>query len=183
MLRVRVSNGLPNFQSVIAGAKTHHLENFFISLECYWNLDSKMGLHRPFGHLKHKLWPKERPGVKLAVWLPTTKTQESTQFPSMQVACDIPLESSWQGQKLCFRSHCDQRFACEVMHPQSRESPNGRISMERHKVYYKGGRWWLPPQVRAVVNLVCLSCVWFVLAPKVLQLCINHFVLVLCKSV
>ncbi len=25
---------------------------------------SKMGLHDPFRHLKHKLWPKERPGVK-----------------------------------------------------------------------------------------------------------------------
>jgi hypothetical protein len=28
---------------------------------------SKMGLHDPFGHLKHKLWPKERLGVKLAI--------------------------------------------------------------------------------------------------------------------
>jgi hypothetical protein len=27
----------------------------------------KMGLHDPFGHLKHKLWPKERPGVKLII--------------------------------------------------------------------------------------------------------------------
>jgi hypothetical protein len=27
----------------------------------------KMGSHDPFGHLKHKLWSKERPGVKLAV--------------------------------------------------------------------------------------------------------------------
>jgi hypothetical protein len=25
-----------------------------------------MGLHHPFEHLKHKLWPKEGPGVKLA---------------------------------------------------------------------------------------------------------------------
>jgi hypothetical protein len=27
----------------------------------------------PFGYLKHRLWPKERPGVKLAIWLSTTK--------------------------------------------------------------------------------------------------------------
>jgi len=26
---------------------------------------SKMGLHDPFGHLKHKLWPKEGPGDAL----------------------------------------------------------------------------------------------------------------------
>jgi hypothetical protein len=28
---------------------------------------SKIGLHDPFGHLKHKLWPKERSRVKLVV--------------------------------------------------------------------------------------------------------------------
>jgi hypothetical protein len=28
---------------------------------------SKMGLHDLFGHSKHKLWPKEGPGVKLAI--------------------------------------------------------------------------------------------------------------------
>jgi len=30
---------------------------------------SKMGSHFSFGHLKHKLWPKEGPGVKLPVKL------------------------------------------------------------------------------------------------------------------
>jgi len=28
---------------------------------------SKMGSHDPFGHLKHKLWLKERTGVKLTI--------------------------------------------------------------------------------------------------------------------
>jgi hypothetical protein len=41
---------------------------------------SKMGWHYSFGHLKHKLWPKEGPGVKLAIWLSTTKSLESTWF-------------------------------------------------------------------------------------------------------
>jgi hypothetical protein len=36
-----------------------------------------MGLHDPFGHLKHKLWPKEGLGIKLLIWLPTTKSWES----------------------------------------------------------------------------------------------------------
>jgi hypothetical protein len=27
----------------------------------------KMGSHDPFGYLKHKLWPKEGPGVKLPI--------------------------------------------------------------------------------------------------------------------
>jgi hypothetical protein len=54
--------------------------------------------------------------------------------------------------------------------------------VERHKVYYKGKGDGFP-QVWAVMSLVCLSCPWFILAPKVLQLCTNHFVLVLCKFV
>jgi hypothetical protein len=42
------------------------------------------------------------------------------------------------------------------------------------KVYYKGeggGPWWV----------VCPCCPWLVLTPKMLQLCTNHFVFVLCK--
>jgi hypothetical protein len=53
-------------------------------------------------------------------------------------------------------------------------------SMERCKIYYKGEGGGFP-QVWAMVSLVNLSCQWFFLAPKVLQLCINHLVLVLCK--
>ncbi len=53
--------------------------------------------------------------------------------------------------------------------------------VERHIVYYKGEGAGFP-QVRAVVNLMNLSCPWLVLAPKMLQLCTNHLVLVLCRS-
>jgi hypothetical protein len=53
--------------------------------------------------------------------------------------------------------------------------------VERCRVYYneEGGGF---PHVQAVVSLVCSSCPWFVLTPKVLQLCTNHLVLVLCRS-
>jgi hypothetical protein len=54
--------------------------------------------------------------------------------------------------------------------------------VERHKIYYKGEGGGFP-QVHAMMSLVNPSCPWFVLAPKVLQLCINHLVLVLCRSV
>jgi len=54
--------------------------------------------------------------------------------------------------------------------------------MERCRVYYKGEGGGFP-QVWAVVSLVCPYCPWLVLIPKVLQLCTNHFVLVLCRSV
>jgi hypothetical protein len=136
----------------------------------------------------------------LAIWLPTTKSRESTWFPCLQATCDIPLENSWRGLQLFLGPRQNQRFAQKVMHPQSRKSPNcwnfetptfgtpetkshlNVAPMERHRVYYKGEGGGFP-QVRAVVNLVCPSCSWLVLTSKVLQLCTNHFVLVLCKSV
>jgi hypothetical protein len=160
---------------------------------------SKMGSHDPFGHLKHKFWPKEGSGVKLTIWLLTTKSQKLTRFPCMKLVCDISLESSRQGLQLCFKPHFIWRSTHKVMGPQSCESPTLAISrfplgslgtkshldvglVERHKIYNKeeGGGF---PQVRAMVGLVSLSCLWLVLAPKVLKLCTNHLVLVLCRSV
>ncbi len=131
---------------------------------------SKMRSHFPFGHLKQKLWPKERPGVKLAIWLPTIKSWESTQFPCVQATCGIPLESSWQGLQLCSRPHCNQRSARQVMCLRSRENPScGNFEtsiwefrtkshldvapMESYRVYYKGEGGGFP-QVRAMVSLV-----------------------------
>jgi hypothetical protein len=132
-----------------------------------------MGLHHPFGHLKHKLWPKERLGVKLAIWLLTTKNQESPQFPCMQVACDIPLESSQRGLKLCSRTHFNWSLYTNLWGPKVvrvltlaiSRLPNGSPEIkshldvglvERHKVYYKG-EGGVFPQVRAVVSLVSLN--------------------------
>jgi hypothetical protein len=129
----------------------------------------KMGLHDPFGHFKHKLWPKEGPGVKLAIWLPTTKSQESPRFLHIQVTCNISLKVFQRGLQLCFRSHLNQRSARKIMGPQSHRSPScenfgslttkwhlGVGPMARHIVYYKGegGGFF---QVQAVVNLMSPS--------------------------
>jgi len=143
---------------------------------------SEMGLHHLFGHLKHKLWPKEGPGVRLTIWFPTIKSQESPQFPCVQVACDIPLKSFQWGLQLFFRPHLNQRSTHKVMGPQSCESPNfGNFEtlqtkchlnvgfVERHRVYYKGEGDGFP-QVWAMVYP------WLVLAPKVFQLCANQLV-------
>jgi hypothetical protein len=134
----------------------------------------KMGSHHPFRHLKHKLWSKERSKVKLLVWLPTTKSQESTRFPCVQATCNIPLESSWRGLQLFFRPHYNWRSSHEVMGaPKSRESQvwefrdfhlgvpgqKGHLDvapMERCREYYKGEGGGFP-QVRAVVSLVSPS--------------------------
>jgi len=127
------------------------------------------------------------------------KSQESTQFTCLQMACNIPLESSWRGLQLFFRPHLDPRSARKVMGLKSCGSPNLGDSglsfgspetkshldvgpMERCRVYYKGEGGGFP-QVRAVVSLVCSCCSWFVLAPKVLQLRTNHLAWVLCRFV
>jgi hypothetical protein len=131
---------------------------------------SKIGSYDPSGHLRYKLWSKERPEVELAIWLPTNKSQESTRFPHIQAACHILLEIFRRKIQLCFRPHCNQRSTLEVMHPQSRQSPrcgNSRtglgslgtkchldvVPMESCKEYYKGEGGDFP-QVQAVVNLV-----------------------------
>jgi hypothetical protein len=60
--------------------------------------------------------------------------------------------------------------------------PFGCGPVGNHKIYYKGEGGGFP-QVRAVVSLVCLSCPWLVLTPKVFKLCTDHLVLVLCRLV
>ncbi len=100
--------------------------------------------------------------VKLAVWLPTMKSQESTRLSCVQVACNTPLESYWQELHLCFRPHPNWRSKQEVIAPQSRGSPNPgsfgtsiwesrdkksfgcNLRGEVQNILY-GGRWWLPP--------------------------------------
>jgi hypothetical protein len=41
-----------------------------------------MASHWSFGHLQPKLWAKEGPGVKLAIWFPTTKKSGIDLFPT-----------------------------------------------------------------------------------------------------
>jgi hypothetical protein len=65
----------------------------------------------------------ERPTVKLTIWLPIIKSREQIQFPCVQVACNIPLESSRRELQLCFRPHRNRRSARDVMCPQSCRSP------------------------------------------------------------
>jgi hypothetical protein len=132
-----------------------------------------MGSHDPFGHLKHKLWTKERPRVKLVVWLPTIKNWQSPRFPWVQVACNTSLESSWWGLHLWFRPHFNWRSTHKVMGPQNHRSlnfrnfeipiweswdkmPFGCGFVEGHKVYYKGEGVGFPP-VRAVMSYVSPS--------------------------
>jgi len=149
---------------------------------------SKMGSHDPFGHLKHKLWPKKRSGIELAIWLLTTKSQESTRFPCVQVACRCCTTYRWKDfdegynfalNLISIRGLHEKLWApkvAEVLVMGISRLSNGSIGtkchldvglVKRHKVYYKGEGGGFP-QVRVVVSFVNLNCLWLVLTPKVL---------------
>jgi hypothetical protein len=159
---------------------------------------SKVGSHDPFEHLKHKLWPKERLEVKLAVWLLNTNSRESTRFPCVQVMCNMPLKSSQRRLQLWFRPRPDQ-IAQEVITLQSREEfqlwqfRDSHLGVPGQKVIWmwaswrvteytirgkvvaspKFGPWWV---------LWIWGRTWLILAPKVLQQGINQLVVWFCAS-
>jgi hypothetical protein len=55
------------FKGQLQGSKLIGLKNPLYHLKSLETYMPQMGSHYPFGYLKHKLWPKEVPGVKLAV--------------------------------------------------------------------------------------------------------------------
>ncbi len=97
--------------------------------ECL-ELDSKAQntSHWPFGHLSPKLWAKEGPGVKLPVWLPTTKSLESTSSRPPNKECDTSLERSRRGLQVWFRPRRDRTWQSGVMSSQSPGTPPGTVS-------------------------------------------------------
>jgi hypothetical protein len=79
-----LGDGVPvdsrNFREQLQGSNLNFLWRSLYNWKALETSMSKMGSHYSTGHLKHKLWPKEGPGVQLPVWLPTTKSRESTRF-------------------------------------------------------------------------------------------------------
>ncbi len=154
------SFGTWEFQSLISGVKTPRLEAFFISLERYRSLDVENGLARAIWTSKTQVMPKEGLGVKLTIWLPTTKNLESTWPRCVQVKCDTPLESSQGKLQVCFRPHPNRRSEQRVTNSQRPKNPNQdnfgtpweswdkkpfgcRCRGKTQRILY-GGRWWLP---------------------------------------
>jgi len=142
----------------------------------------KMASHGPFGHLEPKLWAKEGPGVKPAVWLPTTKSQESTSSQRHLKECNMALESSRRELQLWFRPRPDPSSGWGAMSIQSPGTPTRDSSGtptwesrekepfgcslrgETQRILY-GGRWWLPPSSGHGES--CGSkCPWLIPTPK-----------------
>jgi hypothetical protein len=148
---------------------------------------SKMASHQPFGHLQPKLWAKEGSGVKLAIWLLTTKSRESTSSRRLQLECDRALEISRGELQLWFRPHSNRRLEPGVVSLQSPRSPTRdsfgtppwesreNVSFgwnsrgELQKILY-GGRWWFPPSLGRGESSVS-KCSWLVLIPRGVPKC------------
>jgi hypothetical protein len=125
---------------------------------------SKMASHEQFRHLQHKLSTKEGSGVKLAIWLHTTKSWESTRPRCVQGECNTLLESSQKELQVFFRPHPNRRSEQKVMTSQNlgnlnrdnfrtallesqNKEPFGRGYGEVTQRILYGGRWWLPPNL------------------------------------
>jgi hypothetical protein len=143
-----------------------------------------MASHEPFGNLQHNLWSKGGPGVKLAVWFPTTKSRESTWSPCVQVECDTPLEGCWKQLQLCFRPHPNWSLSWELWTPKVPKVQTGTISrlllgspwtkshldvsfMGERREYYMGEGGGFP-QLQAMVSQVSACCPWFVPTPRLI---------------
>jgi hypothetical protein len=160
----------------------------------------KMGSHCSFEHLKHKLWPKEGAGSRI---VNLTPDQKKSRILLIYLAADnvqhtvekLSMRATTLLQTKLRSEVCSRSYGA----PKSRESrlagfreshagvPGEKSHLdvgpvERCIVYYMGEGGGFP-RVRAVVSLVCPCCPWLVLTPKVLQLCTNHFVWVMCRPV
>ncbi len=161
---------------------------------------SKLSSHCSFGHLKHKLWPKEGPRVKLSILLATRKKLGIN--PIYLVANDMrhiveklstratTLLLTASRSEVCSQSYGApklQEFQLARFQDSHSKVPGEKSHLdvdlvERCRIYYKGEGGGFP-QVRVMVSLVCPCCPWLVLTPKVLQLCSNHLVWVVCRPV
>jgi len=144
-----------------------------------------MASYWPFGHLSPKLCAKEGPGVKLPVWLPTAKSQESTSSRPPNGECDTSLKISQQGYKfgldlVTIRPGSRELWALKVprLHLgqfrdnfgtptwESREKKPFGCSLRgaSQRILY-GGRWWLSPSPGRGVSYGP-KCPWLVPTPK-----------------
>jgi len=153
---------------------------------------SKMGLHDPFRHLKHKLWPKEGWKPNLQFDSRSLKVKNHLNF----LSCRWHATYRWKALDESYNFGLDLisigGLHAKLWVPKVVEDPIVRITgfplgspktkchldvglwkgieyTIRGKVVAspKSGPWWV---------LWIQVCPWFLLAPKVLQLCTNHLV-------
>jgi hypothetical protein len=141
-----------------------------------------MASHWSFGHLQPKLWAKEGPGVKLAIWLPTTKKSGIDLFPTSYLSVQHGVgKISTRATTLVQTSSQSDSAVGSYGRPKFRESSRDNFGTpfresrefvpfgcslhgELQRILY-GGRWWLPPSPGRGESCVS-KCPWLVPTPK-----------------
>jgi hypothetical protein len=128
-------------------------------------------------------------GIKLTIWLPTIKSQESPRFPCVHVFCNILLKALDEGYNFVSYLISIEGLHAKLWAPKVAGIPVVEIlglplgsfktkwhlgagPVARHRVYYKGEGGGFP-QVWAVMSLVSLCLPMACACTKMLQLCIN----------
>jgi hypothetical protein len=131
---------------------------------------SKMGSHESFGHLQHELWQKERPKVKLAVWLPTIKVNNQPD-PS---ACRWSETHHWKAFNESYKFASDlipirglskELWMRKVAGIQTETISGLLLGSPGTKSHSNVGAAERRPRVRAVVSP---CCPWLVPTPRVI---------------
>ncbi len=144
-----------------------------------------MPSHWQFGHLQPKLWAKEGPGVKLAVWLPTTKSRESMPSRHPIWVCDMGCKDLDEGYNfdldlVAIQVRSRELWRCKVLGVppgqfrdnfgtpfwESREFvPLGcRCGGASQSILYGG--WWWHPSSPGRGESCGPKCPWLVPTPK-----------------
>jgi hypothetical protein len=193
MLGIRVPNGLPNFQSVIVRVKTHLLGKKFniigkiLKRRCLkWARIAHLDIwNTSYGHKKGRksncqfdsqpLKIKNWPDFLACKWRVTYRWKILNK--GYNFALDL-IAIEGLHRKLCTPIVAGISTVGISRLPLGSPEIKSHLDVapvKRRKVYYKGEGDGFP-QIRAVVSLVCSSCPWLILAPKVLKLCTNQLV-------
>jgi len=170
--------GLPKTQKTIWRVKSPCIGAFFISMERSWSLDAQNGLAWAIWTSAAQVMGKRRAGSQttsplLVVWLPTTKSQESTFSRCHLKECNTALESSQWELQLWFKPRPDSSLGRRIMSVQSPGTPTRTVSRlqlgsprkkshsdvasaVRRREYYMGEGGGFP-SIRAVVSFMCQS--------------------------
>jgi hypothetical protein len=196
-LGIRVQVDFQIFRKRLQGSKLNGLRSSLYHWKDLGTYMSKMGSHDPFRYLKHKLWPKEKPKVKLLIWFRTTKVRNHPDFLTCRWRATYHWKALNEGYNFALDFMSIRGLHAKFMGPQSHGSPRcenfetptwesrkkmpfgcgprGTKYTIRGKVMAspKSGLWWV---------LWIRICPWLVLAPKVLQLCTNQLVVWFCAG-
>jgi len=156
---------------------------------------SFLGSHDPFGHLKHKLWPKKKWGVKSARPL---KVGNYLDFVACRWRATYRLKDLNKGYKFALDLISIRGLHTKLWAPKSQESHlwefrDSHLGVPRQNdiwvlVSWPGTKYIIRGKVMVSLKFelwwilwvrICLS---FVLAPKVFQLCTNQLVVWFCAG-